>query len=187
MIRLARTVLVVAGVLAICVCAAVAARVIVLAAEPSVSWPIPSWWGWIVEPGHSLRAGIAAGCAGLAAAACLFMAAKVLPRQTAYIRKIELPGQGGTTVIEAGAVDRYLSRVLLRNAPELRQAKVTLYEVGERYEALAVVTVRPCDLAGLHGRLLQVMSTALRTATDKEVGSLELEVDRFDLKDKGET
>jgi hypothetical protein len=185
--RLARAVLVVVGVLAICVAGAVAAREIVVAAAPDVVWPIPGWWRWLVEPGHPLRAGIAAGCAGSAGAACLYLAARVVSRPVPYIRKIELPGHGGATVIEAGAVDRYLSRALLRSASELRQAKVTLYEVGEGYEALAVVTVRPCDLAALHGRLLAEMRAALRIATGKEIGSLELEVDRFDLKDRGET
>jgi hypothetical protein len=186
MTKLARAVLVVTGVLAICVSGAVAAREIVVAAAPSVVWPIPEWWSWIIEPGHPLRAGIAAGCAGCAGAVCLYLAARVLSRPQPYIRKIELPGNGGATVIEAGAVDRYLSQALMRGAPELRQAKVTLYEVGDAYEALAVITVRPCDLADLHRRLLDTIRAALRTATGKEIGSLELEVDRFDLKDKGE-
>jgi len=187
MIRLARTVLIVTGVLIICVATAVAVREIVLAAKPELSWPIPAWWQWIVEPGHPLRAGIAAACAGLAAAICLYLASRVLARQRPYIRKIELPGRGGYTILEAGAVDRYLSRALVRSTPELRQAKVTLYEVDDHYEALAVITVRPCDLLDLHGRLHAAMRAALRTATGKEIGSLELEVDRFDLREKGET
>jgi hypothetical protein len=88
-------------------------------------------------------------------------------------------------VIEAGPVDRYLSQALQRHAPEIEQAKVTLYDDGEHYEALAVVTARPCDLAQLHPRLLQVVSDDLRTAIGKEIGWLEIEVDRFILDDKG--
>lgn len=187
MTRLARTVLIVVGVVAITVAAAVAARQIVLAAVPDISWPLPSWWQWVVEPGHPWRAGVAAACAGLAALVCLVLAARVVRRPAPGIKRIDLFGEGGTTTIEAGPVDRYLSRALTRHAAEIEQARVTLYEDGERYDALAVVSARPCDLARLHPRLLQVVSDDLRRATGKEIGWLEIEVDRFILDDRGDS
>lgn len=187
MTRLARTVLVLVGVAALVVAAASAARLIVLAADPDVIWPLPSWWAWILEPDQPLRSGIAAGGAGALALVCIFLAFWVLRRPEAHIRRLDLPGDGGVTVIEAGPLDRYLARALLRHAPELQQAKVTLYEAGDKYDALAVVATRPCDLAQLHPRLLDAISDDLRRATGREIGRLEIEVDRFILDDKGGT
>ena len=42
----------------------------------------------------------------------------MMRRPFAHIRRIDLPGEGGLTVIEAGPVDRYLSQALQRHAPD---------------------------------------------------------------------
>jgi len=185
--RLARTVLVLVGVAALVVGGAAAARLIVLAADPDVVWPLPDWWEWVVEADQPLRAAVAAACCGALAFVCLVLAGLVVRRPEAHIRRLDFPGDGGTTSIDAGPLDRYLARALLRHAPEIEEAKVTLFQGGERYDALAVVATRPCDLAQLHPRLLQAMSEDLRLATGSEIGRLEIEVDRFILDDKGGT
>lgn len=185
MIRLARVVLVLTGIVAIAVAGAVTARQIVIAADPSIRWPLPSWWQWLAETGHPWRTGVAAACAGVAAVACLWLAARAMRRPAAGIKRIELGGEGGRTTIEAGAVDRFLSHALLRHAPEIEQAKVTLYDDGEKYEALVVIAARPCDLAQLHPRLLRALGDDLHRAVGKEIDRLEIEVDRFILEDKG--
>jgi len=187
MTRLARFVLVAVGVAALVVAAGAATRLIVLAADPGVVWPLPEWWAWVVESDHPVRAGVAAACCGAVAAVCLVLAGLVMRRPEGSVRRLDFPGDGGTTSIEAGPLDRYLARALLRHAPEVEEAKVSLYEGGERYDALAVVATRPCDLAQLHPRLLQAMSEDLRLATGSEIGRLEIEVDRFILDDKGGT
>lgn len=185
MIRLARTVLIVVGVITLAVAGGVAARQIVMAADTDITWPLPAWWQWVTETGHPWRAGVAAVCAGMAALVCLTLVVRLMRGPAAGVRRIELGGEGGRTVIDAGAVDRYLSRVLVRHTPEIEQAKVTLFANDETYDALAVISARPCDLALLHPRLLQAVSDDLRRATGKEIGWLEIEVDRFILKDRG--
>ncbi len=187
MIRLARSVLVTIGVLIAVIAGAVAAREIVMAADHDLQWSIPSWWHWVVAPGHEAYAGIAAAAAGVVASVCLWWAWRVLHTGGSTIRSIDIVAEGGTTVIEAGAIDRYLSRSLLRSAPEVKQARVWLYDNGEAYDALAVVTVSPCDLGELHARVLAAMGQDLGVATGRSVASLELEVDRFVLKEKGGT
>lgn len=188
MVRAARTILIAVGVVSAVLCAALLVRQIVLRADDEVDWPLPSWWTWLDESGHSLRAGVAAALFGIAAVGCLWLATAIVRRRSAAVRRLDVVIDGaGSTTMEAAAIDGLLAGGVKRHFPEVLEAKAHLFRGKTGYDAAIAVTARPCDIADLHARVLQRVRADLTTAAGVGIGGLELEVDRFVLEDRGES
>ncbi len=179
-----RIAIVAIAIIAILLGAALVVREAALAADATVSWPLPRWWHEILD-GPPWLAAVVGLLAAAGGAVCLWLALGMLagggPDGGAAI---ELGPSGERVAVTAGAVEHLLAHALIAGLPEVKSARVWVSRHEQRLDTRALLVLAVTDLSLLHARAGAIVQREMRVATGLQVGELVVEVDDV-LADRG--
>lgn len=177
MSRGSRLVAVLLGVIGLVFAMSALVREAVLAAEPTVAWPAPSWWTDLVaEP--SLATTIAAAATGVAAVLLIVLALRQLSAAPARRQVVEFGGADGQARLNVQALQNALTRSVRKNMG-IPACRVTLGKDAGGWFARLDAELPPRDVLGVQERAHALLAADLDRLGGLRLAAVDVVVHRF--------
>ena len=174
----ARSLAVLLGAVGMVVGMAALVREVVLAAEPGLSWPPPTWWDRLTAEPTWVTTAAAAGTAA-AAVVLVVVAVRQLRGERARRQVLEFGGAEGQARLNVEALETALTRRVRAGLAGTAARRVTLRKEAGGWFASLEADVLARDLVGLQTRAFDLLGADLERLGGMRLDGVDLIVTGF--------